>query len=142
MIYVINIFYCNDSSFVLKCSIRNKFCILVVASNIFVIFTPKLGEDEPILTFIFFKGVERFNHQPDYIISRFLCSCAFSSQEATQIRAMTAVIESEYEKQIKAEKFVGKTMYTLGMGDNQPPKKHIYIYIHLKNHVGIGVWAV
>ena len=31
-------------------------------SNIFVIFTPKIGEDEPILTCIFFKGVVK-NHQ-------------------------------------------------------------------------------
>ena len=29
----------------------------VVATQIFFIFTPKLGEDEPILTSIFFKGV-------------------------------------------------------------------------------------
>ena len=29
----------------------------VVVSNIFNIFTPKIGEDEPILTSIFFKGV-------------------------------------------------------------------------------------
>ena len=27
-------------------------------SNIFVIFTPNIGEDEPILASIFFKGVE------------------------------------------------------------------------------------
>ena len=29
----------------------------MVATQIFFIFTPKIGEDEPILTFIFFKGV-------------------------------------------------------------------------------------
>ena len=32
-----------------------------VVSNIFGIFTPKLGEDEPILTSIFFKGLETTN---------------------------------------------------------------------------------
>ena len=30
-------------------------------SNIFGIFTPKIGEDEPILASIFFKGVETTN---------------------------------------------------------------------------------
>ena len=34
-------------------------------SNIFGIFIPKLGEDEPILTSIFFKW-GWFNHQPDH----------------------------------------------------------------------------
>ena len=34
----------------------------MVATQIFFIFTPILGEDEPILTFIFFKGVGK-NHQ-------------------------------------------------------------------------------
>ena len=36
--------------------------ILVVATQIFVIFTPNLGEDEPNLTNIFEMGW--FNHQP------------------------------------------------------------------------------
>ena len=36
----------------------------VVATQIFFIFTPKLGEDEPILTSIFFKW-GCFNHQPE-----------------------------------------------------------------------------
>ena len=44
MIHVIDIFYCNDSSCVLKCSIRNKFCILVVVSNICFI-SPQNWED-------------------------------------------------------------------------------------------------
>ena len=33
------------------------FLIWVVATQILFIFTPKIGEDEPILTIIFFKGV-------------------------------------------------------------------------------------
>ena len=33
----------------------------VVATQIFFIFTPKFGEDEPNLTSIFFKGVETTN---------------------------------------------------------------------------------
>ena len=33
----------------------------VVATQIFFIFTPKIGEDEPILTSIFFKWVETTN---------------------------------------------------------------------------------
>ena len=37
----------------------------VVATQIFFMFTPKIGEDEPILTHIFSKGVETFNHQPE-----------------------------------------------------------------------------
>ena len=38
-----------------------------------------------------------------YYLQVFLAAeLPFPSQEATQIRAMTAVIESEYEKQIKA----------------------------------------
>jgi len=36
-----------------------------VVSNIFGIFTPKIGEDEPILTSIFFKWVGS-NHQPEF----------------------------------------------------------------------------
>ena len=32
-----------------------------LVSNIFGIFTPKIGEDEPILTSIFFKGIETIN---------------------------------------------------------------------------------
>ena len=32
-------------------------------SNIFGIFTPKIGEDEPILTFIFFKWVGSTTNQ-------------------------------------------------------------------------------
>ncbi len=37
-------------------------------SNIFGIFTPNLGEDEPILTIIFFKGVETTNYSYVYMI--------------------------------------------------------------------------
>ena len=33
----------------------------LVATQISFIFTPKIGEDEPILTSIFFKGVETTN---------------------------------------------------------------------------------
>ena len=33
----------------------------VVATQVFIIFTPKIAEDEPILTSIFFKGVETTN---------------------------------------------------------------------------------
>ena len=40
---------------------------LVVATQRFIIFTPKIGEDEPNLTSIFFKGVGT-NHQPDSVI--------------------------------------------------------------------------
>ena len=40
----------------------------VVATQIFFIFTPEIGEDEPILTWILFQ-VGWFNHQLDeYII--------------------------------------------------------------------------
>ena len=40
---------------------------LVVATQRFIIFSPKIGEDEPNLTSIFFKGVGT-NHQPDSVI--------------------------------------------------------------------------
>ena len=39
------------------CSVYNW----LVATQRFFIFTPKIGEDEPILTSIFFKGVETTN---------------------------------------------------------------------------------
>ena len=35
----------------------------VVATPIFLMFTPKLGEDEPILTHIFQRGLKPWNHQ-------------------------------------------------------------------------------
>ena len=38
----------------------------VVVSNIW--FSPLLGEDEPILTHIFSKGVETSTHQPDHFL--------------------------------------------------------------------------
>ena len=40
-----------------KMTLRNDRRLGGANSNIFVIFNPKLGEDEPILTSIFFKGV-------------------------------------------------------------------------------------
>ena len=38
----------------------------MVATPIFFIFTPKIGEDEPILTSIFFKGVGSTTNQFNY----------------------------------------------------------------------------
>ena len=40
----------------------------MVATQIFFIFTPKIGEDEPFLTSIFFKGVGK--NQPGTVIPK------------------------------------------------------------------------
>ena len=127
MIHVINIFYCNDSSFVLKCSIRNKFCILVVVSNI-LLFSPRnLGKMNPFWR-IFFRWVGSTTNQI-YIISRFLCRwTAFSfpgshTDSCHDSRHRIWIWEAD-----QGRMFVGKTMYTLGMGLINPKKTHIYTW--------------
>ena len=45
------------------CQSRNNLIFWVVATQIFFIFTPKIGEDEPILTSIFFRWVGSTTNQ-------------------------------------------------------------------------------
>ena len=42
----------------------------MVVSNILKIFTPKIGEDEPILTNIFFKWVGSINHLESHLTGK------------------------------------------------------------------------
>ena len=46
---------------IVDCESLLKVIYWMVATPIFFMFTPKIGEDEPILTSIFFKGVETTN---------------------------------------------------------------------------------
>ena len=52
-----------------------------MATQISFIFTPKIGEDEPILTIIFFKGVGSTTNQNS--IDMFHCSFLFNERPQT-----------------------------------------------------------
>ena len=59
-------------SFVKQSDVERKNGGLIGGCNYFLIFTPKIGEDEPILTRIFFKGVEtKFDLHPHMTCSLF-----------------------------------------------------------------------
>ena len=51
----------GDESWILHGRKKTMFLFWLVATQIFFIFIPDFGEDEPILTSIFFKGVETTN---------------------------------------------------------------------------------
>ena len=50
-------FHYHSQKVIGSLGILRLFLIWVVATQILFIFTPKIGEDEPILTIMFFKGV-------------------------------------------------------------------------------------